>query len=94
MILEVFALQDRKAGVFGRPVFVVTMGLLVRELQDALKGEDILARHPEDFALFRLGSFDDVKGVFVLLPLPDFVLEVSSLVDVGRKPAAPLAAVS
>lgn len=79
MRMDVYSLRDKKADVFGRPVFVVNVGLLIRELSDALEGTDTLARHPEDFALYKLGAFDDVKGTFDLLPLPDFVLEVASL---------------
>lgn len=75
----VYVLRDVKAACFGRPLFVASFGVLVREIQDALKGEDTLARHPEDFALYRLGEYDDVTGTFVLETLPDFVLEVASL---------------
>lgn len=91
MIQQVFALRDRKADVFGRPVFVASMGSLVRELTDAVcgGGDDTLARHPGDFALYRLGTFDDVKGVFELLPLPDFVLECASLLPVRPVAAMP-----
>jgi len=84
MIQQVFALRDRKADVFGRPVFVAALGSLVRELTDAVTGggQDTLARHPGDFALYRLGTFDDVKGTFDLLPLPDFVLDCATLLPV------------
>lgn len=84
MIQQVYALRDRKADVFGRPVFVASVGSLIRELTDVVSGggQDTLARHPGDFALYRLGTFDDVKGVFDLLPLPDFVLEVATLLPV------------
>lgn len=84
MIQQVYALRDRKADVFGRPVFVANVGSLIRELTDAVSGggQDTLARHPGDFALYRLGAFDDVKGTFEVLPLPDFVLEVATLLPV------------
>lgn len=84
MIQQVYALRDRKADVFGRPVFVANVGSLIRELTDAVSsgGSDTLARHPGDFALYRLGTFDDVKGTFECLPLPDFVLEVATLLPV------------
>lgn len=94
MQTEVYSLMDRKAGVFGRPVFVPALGLLVRELQDALKGDDVLARHPEDFVVYRLGKFDDVNGRFELLALPDFVLDVSSLVVRPVGPGASVASVA
>jgi len=82
MILQVYALRDLKADTFGRPVFVSNVGSLIRDIQSVVSsgGEDLIAKHPRDFQLFRLGTFDDGKGVFDLLPLPDFVLDVSTLV--------------
>lgn len=97
MILESYAMKDVKAATFGRPVFCAALGQLVRDIQDALKGDDIFARHPEDFVLYRIGRFDDVAGVFTALPMPEFVLDVSSLREAQVRPvgpAAPLAAVS
>jgi len=78
MKTEIFSLFDVKAATYGRPIFVPTMAVLVRELQGALKGDDLLAKYPEDFRLFRLGSFDDQSGV-VEVSSPQFVCEVSSL---------------
>lgn len=78
MITEIYSLFDVKAMTYGRPVFVPTIGVLIRELQGALSGDDMLSKHPEDFRLFRLGSFDDQSGQ-VVVHQPEFVLEVSSL---------------
>lgn len=88
MILQVFALRDVKADTFGRPVFVAALGSLIRDIQSVVQaaGDDLIAKHPRDFVLYRLGTFDDSKGTFDLLPLPDLVLEVASLVV----PAVPM----
>lgn len=93
MITEMYSIFDVKAMTFGRPVFVPALPVLLRELQDALKGEDMLARHPEDFRLFRLGTFDDTAGVVVVEALPQFVLDVSSLLA-PVAPVVPLTAVA
>lgn len=97
MILECYSVKDVKAATFGRPIFCAALGQLVRDIQDALKGDDVFARHPEDFVLYRIGSFDDSAGVFIGLPMPEFVLDVASLREAQVRPAgpaAPLAAVS
>jgi len=89
----VFSLFDKKACVFGRPVFLEEgqTGLLLRDLGDMLqKGEDTVARHPSDFALYRLGKFDNVKGTWEVLAIPDHFCEVVSLMPVGHA-AAPAA---
>jgi len=85
----VFALRDSKADTFGNPMFVSNMGVLLRDIQSVITRESssMLAQHPGDFSLFKLGEFDDVKGVFTLLPLPDYVLDVSSLLQPPRSSA-------
>lgn len=82
MMLHVFVLRDIKADVFGSPVFVASVGGFIRDLQDQVNSpnsDSMLYKHPADFHLMKLGSFDNVKGSFDLLPLPDFVLDCGSL---------------
>lgn len=100
MILFVFSLRDVKSDTFMPPMFTPSIGHLMRDLQDAVndpKGTELLSRHPSDFHLMKLGTFDNVKGVFTLLPLPDFVLDCGSLA-VGQEGSgatgAPVAPVS
>jgi len=100
MRTRVYSLRDRKAAVFGRPVFTASFGSLVRELTDAVReGQDMLGKHPGDFELYELGWFDDEKGTFDLLKLPDLVLQCGSLVavsagDIREADAAPEGAVA
>lgn len=77
----VFSLRDRQAGIFHNPVFAVSLGQVVRELTDVVNrpSQEILFLHPADFQLYKLGTFDDVKGVFSLLPIPDMVLDCGTL---------------
>lgn len=79
---EMYSLFDKKAEQFGIPMFVPSLPPLLRDLRDELKkGTGMLSVHPEDFALFRLGSFDDVVGTFDI-GIRVKVCEVVSLVDV------------
>ena len=67
MQMVVVAIYDNAAGVYARPVFVGSKGLAVRSFQDECRrpGEDNpMHKHPEDFKLFMLGTFDDVAGSF------------------------------
>lgn len=67
MILNVYSVKDRAADSFGRPFFVATDGLACRSFIDEVNREaddNQLFRHPDDFDLFRLGTFDDSSGVF------------------------------
>lgn len=67
MNLFVVSVRDRAADVFGQPMFVVSIGGAVRSFADEVNRVDpqnVLNRHPEDFDLYVLGSFDDNTGAF------------------------------
>lgn len=71
MEMIVVSIFDVAAGVYSRPVFCGTKGLAVRSFQDECRragtGDQLgdMQRHPEDFRLFLLGTFDDVQGRFL-----------------------------
>lgn len=76
------ALFDSKAEEFFAPFLVPTLGMAYRNLQDEIrKGGDgnILASHPEDFYLYRLGTFDTESGEIVAQL--ETVCKLSSLVE-------------
>lgn len=82
-MFKVYTLRDRQSGLFGKPVFSLALGALVRELTDHVnsgRSDDTIVQHPEDFQLYYLGEFDDQKGTFSLLPLPDMVIDCGTLV--------------
>lgn len=67
MKLHVLSVRDRAADVFGQPMFVPAVGVGVRSFVDELnrQGPDnVLSRHPEDFDLYELGTYDDNTGRF------------------------------
>lgn len=63
MVVQVFAVYDSKARVYGQPFFVVNEGLAVRAFQSSCNDPTTeLNKYPEDFSLFRLGTFNDENG--------------------------------
>lgn len=63
MILKAFGLLDMKVGAFGVPFFMAHVGQAIRAVTDL--GQDAnttVGRHPADFALVELGTFDDASG--------------------------------
>lgn len=66
MKLEMLALYDDKIGEFMTPFFAQSVGAAVRSLDDLVNGhgEEAPTKHPNDFRLFRLGSFDSNGAVF------------------------------
>jgi hypothetical protein len=61
----VFAVRDSAAEVFGAPFIEVSRGAAMRSFSDAVNGgAEALAKHPEDFTLFYLGSYEDSEATF------------------------------
>ena len=76
MIMTVVSILDTAAGVYGRPAFVASQGVAVRQFQDEVNrasDDNQLYKHPDDFQLFVLGTFEDTVGKFELLDLPKMV---------------------
>lgn len=62
-VQKVFSVYDAKVEAFMAPFFCVTTGQAVRMFSDAIQDEKTnFCKHPEDFALFELGTFDDAGG--------------------------------
>jgi len=70
-MLVVCSIRDAKAD-FHQPFFVKTKGEALRGLMDILSDPNSnIHKYPEDFALFYLGTFDELTGSFALLPQPE-----------------------
>ena len=69
MLQVIVSVKDTAAQAFGRPIFVPAIPVAVRSFRDEVNRKDStedLARHPEDFELYELGSFDDATGIIEL----------------------------
>lgn len=81
----IVVLKDRVAETFMVPFVVPGVGLALRSLKDEIRrGGDgnVLASHPGDFVLYRIGSFDEATGV-ITPEDPSVVIEVANLVENG-----------
>lgn len=66
-----FAVRDRVALVYMAPFLEVTEAAALRAFSDAAADQQTqLSKHPEDFDLYHLGSFDDSDGAFEILERP------------------------
>lgn len=67
MILQVVAIRDRAADVYGQPNFVTSIGSAIRGFADEINRPtegNVLNKHPEDFDMFHLGCYNDALGEF------------------------------
>lgn len=81
MELKVFSIFDEKAEVYGQPFFMPHNGLALRAFSD-LVGEvgTNVNKHPSDFKLYVLGSYDDVSGKIVSNAVPQFLANAMDFV--------------
>lgn len=77
MIYETFAILDTAIGAFNTPIFVRSRGEAIRSFQDAANDEKSnLFRHSRDYILYRLGTYDDSTGLF-LVKEPERILSAA-----------------
>lgn len=63
---QVFAVYDSKAGFYKTPFIMRSKGEALRGFTDVVNDEKTeIGRHPGDFTLFHLGSFDDENGKYL-----------------------------
>lgn len=73
MKMQVCALYDAASGVYAKPIFTQSTGVAIRSFTDEVNRkheENAIFNHPEDFALYHLGSYEDTSGEFKCLEKP------------------------
>lgn len=73
MILQVFSIRDRAVDAFMTPFFHTHVGGAMRLFTDEInnpQSQTGIGKHPVDYDLYHLGSYDDSSGKFVLLDAP------------------------
>lgn len=67
MVTYIYSIYDAKAKIYNRPFHLINDAVANRTAIDLVsdKSTDV-AKHPEDFIMFRLGTFDDVSCVYNL----------------------------
>lgn len=75
------AIRDVKIA-FNRPFFAPTVASATRMFTDEVnrvEPNNEMNRHPEDYSLYHIGSFNDEIGAFELLPQPQLILQASNI---------------
>jgi hypothetical protein len=67
----VFSVYDSKAEAYMQPFFMNTKGQALRVFQDSLEdNQSQLSKHPEDFTLFQIGTFNQQNASLIPLKTP------------------------
>lgn len=68
----IYSVYDSKVKYFHPPMFMMNKGEALRSWEEVANAQDqIIARHPQDFALFELGEFDDQNGAITMHKTPE-----------------------
>lgn len=100
MLFTVFSIYDSAISTWLPPMYARNKGEMLRNFSDGVKDrESKLSKHPGDYSLFELGTFDDDKCIFTLLKAPirlclamDFVSDGHVVADLKSARAADIAA--
>lgn len=83
MKLQVFSIFDEKAQVYKAPMFIPHKGEALRTFSDITKNQEtLIAKHPEDYKLYLLGTFDDNSGKMEPLAEPEFLINATDYSNV------------
>lgn len=90
MIVNAYSIFDTKSLVYSNPFYAVTDGAAIRVVSDAANDMNTsLGKHPADFILYKVGSYNDASGVLQTLDPREHVIDLIALVHL-HKPAMPL----
>lgn len=91
MNLFAYSLYDRKALAYHPPFFQAADGAAVRAISDLAQDMNTtVGRHPGDFVLYKIGTYDDSRGQLVPLVPLEHIIDVMALVPVqGGLPLEP-----
>jgi len=65
MIVRAYTIFDTKGLTYSNPFYAPTDGAAVRIVQDAANDLNTqLGRHPADFVVYNVGTYDDQNGIF------------------------------
>lgn len=66
MRLNIYTIYDTACGAYMRPFFSQSDGEAVRSFSDiSLDAEHPIGKHPEDYSLHRIGSFNDQNAIII-----------------------------
>ena len=65
MLLKVYSIYDSKAEAYNQPFYMQSTGAAIRAFEDNARDPSTsIHKHPEDYSLFELGTFDDATASF------------------------------
>lgn len=87
MKLLAYTIHDNKALTYSPPFYAATDAAAVRMLQDTASDSNTsIGRHPADFVLYCVGTWDDQNAEFAWLSPVRHIIDAISLVNMNKHP--------
>jgi len=80
---NIYAVKDLAVQAFGQPFFLRTNGEAIRSLTDEVNrtdGESAVAKHPEDYELYHLGTYLEETAEMAINEKPELVARAKDLI--------------
>lgn len=73
---QIFSIYDKKGQCYLSPIVLSHKGQALRELENlVVRSQNLISQYPDDFAMYKLGDFDDISGKIVPTTVPIFIEE-------------------
>lgn len=83
MILNAYSIYDRKALQYHPPFFASTDGAAVRSFSDLANDVNTsIGRHPADYVLYCVGTYDDQRGLMLSYDPINHVMDATALLKI------------
>lgn len=79
MIKNIYVIYDTKAQVYNSPFFLLNDAVAQRNCESLMLEDNDVSRNPEDFSLFKIGTYDDETAAFDLESSPVHLLSFHTL---------------
>jgi len=87
-MLQAFAILDVKAAAYGLPFFLDTVGIALRSFSDVCADQrSVISKHPQDYSMYHIGTFDPCSSQLTSLPQPVFVCSALQMIEQLRSSA-------
>lgn len=79
-LLNVYGVYDVKSESYVAPIYERTDGLAVRQITDVVNsGKSPFSKHPEDYILYCLATFNDCSGEYIKLDTPRHIIALTAI---------------
>ena len=83
-MLKMCAVKDRAMDAFMQPFAVPHNNMAIRGFQDEIrKSGSQMNAHPDDYDLYFVGDFDDSRGVFAAVEIPELLIRGKDCAEVA-----------